>query len=141
MSAASARTDPDAGDRGIGPLQFLRLAQASSPLFADHVEFLADLAGLEWRRESERLRQVLVVAVVLAVGGLLMLALLFALALAWSWATPWRPWVALAEVVVLALVLVWAGLRLRRLSAAGAEAFSATRAELARDLALFRQRT
>ena len=61
-----------------------------------------------------------------------------ALVLAFSWDTPYRIAAAIALLAAYGLVAGFAWIRLKALSAQGSQAFTATREELAADIALLK---
>lgn len=126
-------------DSGIHPLEWMRFVQASLPTLVDHARLTLELADLEWQQEKQRLRRVTLMVALAAVSGLFFVAVVTAVIILLTWLTPYR-FVAIALLLLIyALGVGWAVLRLRRLS--GNESFAATRAELARDMALFRENT
>lgn len=126
-------------DSGIHPLEWLRFVQASLPTLLDHVRLTLELADLEWQQEKKRLRRVMLMVALAVICGLFFLAVATAVIMLLTWYTPYR-FVAIALLLLIyALGVGWAILRLRRLS--DSESFTATRAELERDMALFRDST
>jgi uncharacterized membrane protein YqjE len=111
------------------------LHAAGGPLFAQAL-LHAELAGVEWREEKNRLARMLAIA--LLGFACLLCTLLFggALALAATWETPYRiP--TLAALVILSGSGTFAGWRTFQAHAAlGNQSFAASREELAADAAL-----
>lgn len=138
-SAASAPSRSTAGG-AMAAIEILRsLGSASDALFAQ-AGLHAQLARLEWQQEKRRLATMLGLALfaMLCVGCVLLA--LGALALIAGWDSGYRIHIAVAVCVVYAVLAGIALLRIGSLAAAGEDAFAATRAELASDLAMLRSK-
>lgn len=132
-------TRPSGQDLGIHLLKWLRFVQTSLPTLLDHARLTLELADLEWQQEKKRLRRVLLIIGLAVISGMFLVAVVTAVIMLLTWYTPYR-FVAIALLLLIyALGVGLAILRLRRLS--DSESFTATRAELARDMALFRDST
>ena len=120
-----------------GPLQALRALATET---AEFVETRLALLHVEWRHEKSRLQALLVL--VLAAMALGVLALMFGgfAIIVWFWDTPYRA--LAAGLVALAGVLACGGcvVAVVRLSQRGHAAFALSRAELANDWRIARDR-
>ncbi len=124
---------------GIHPLEWLRFVQTSLPTLFDHARLTLELADLEWQQEKKRLRRVMLMIALAVISGVFFVAVVTAVIMLLTWYTPYR-YVAIALLLLTyALGVGLAILRLSRLS--DGESFTATRAEVARDIALFRDST
>jgi len=120
-----------------GPLQALRALATET---AEFVETRLALLHVEWRHEKSRLKALLVL--VLAAMALGVLSLMFGgfAIIVWFWDTPYRA--LAAGLVALAGVLACGGcvVAVVRLSQRGHAAFALSRAELANDWRIARDR-
>lgn len=120
-------------------VDFLRAVRRAAPLVPEHLALLFELAGLEWQQERRRLTHVAICAAVAGFGAFMVVVVATGVILAVAWRSPWR---ALAVSLVLGfyvVLTVLAGFLARRLVSRESRAFADTRAELHRDLDLFRQ--
>jgi len=132
-------TRPSGQGLGIHLLKWLRFVQTSLPTLLDHTRLTLELADLEWQQEKKRLRRIMLMIALAVISGMFFVAVVTAVIMLLTWYTPYR-FVAIALLLLIyALGVGLAILRLRRLS--DSESFTATRAELARDMALFRDST
>jgi uncharacterized membrane protein YqjE len=124
----------------MAAIEVLRLlGSASEALFAQ-AGLHAQLARMEWHQEKRRLATLVAWAMfaMLCVGCTLLA--LGALALIIGWDSGYRIHIAVTVGVAYLLLAGIAGLQIKRLASAGEDAFAATRAELASDLAMLRSR-
>lgn len=104
------------------------------------LDLYGQLAGVEWKQEKRRLTGMLIC---LLLGFTFFFCLLFTLTsivLMLSWDTQYRNWAMAALVGFYGLGVWFAWYRFRNLSDRGNQAFSATREELAMDIALLRNK-
>lgn len=132
-------TRPSGQDLGIHLLKWLRFVQTSLPTLLDHARLTLELADLEWQQEKKRLRRVLLMIALAIISGVFFVAVVTAVIMLLTWYTPYRFFAIALLLLIYALGVGLAILRLRRLS--DSESFTAARAELARDMALFRDST
>ena len=122
----------------LGPLNVIRILHAAGGALFVQALLHAELAGVEWKEEKNRLLRMLAIA--LLGFACLLSALLFAagLALGAAWDTAYRtPTIAaLAILFVICTVAAW---RLFRVQAAlGSRSFAASREELAAAAAMLK---
>lgn len=103
-----------------------------------HAQLHARLLGLEWSQEKQRLVQLLVAGAFAFASATCLLLFTGIAALSISWDTPYRLPTALAAMALYGLTLFLCWRKFCALTAA--DAFAATRAELAADLALLRSK-
>ena len=122
----------------FGPLDAARAVHAAGGALFAQVLLHAELAGVEWQEEKNRLLRMLAIA--LLGFACLLCALLFTggLALATTWETALRipTLAALALLFGAGTVAAWRGFRGQ--AALGSRSFAASRVELAADTALLR---
>ncbi|MDP9140204.1 MAG: hypothetical protein M3O62_05345 [Pseudomonadota bacterium] len=120
------------------PLDAVRILRAAGGALLAQATLHGRLARVEWAHEKLRLSKMLAVAlmgfasllcVMLSVGGLL---------LAFYWDTSYRIPVALTLIALYGVGTGIAWRRFQALSALGSQSFSATREELAADIALLK---
>lgn len=128
-------------DGGLNAVAILRLMRGAVPVLPDHLALLAELAALEWRDEKRRVIRRGLYWAVLVLAVLAFLLVLAGVVLALSWDTPQRLWCAVAVLGVFALIIAASAFALTRSASRGGSAFSATGAELRRDLELLRRMT
>jgi uncharacterized membrane protein YqjE len=120
------------------PLNIIRRLRASAAIMLMQLELYGRLAGIEWQQEKNRLHQLLVFSLV----GLIFLSccLLFLgfLAVALTWFTPYRIHTLVAVVVLYGLGAVYCYFRCKYYVGLNAQAFAATRAEIAADVAVLK---
>lgn len=135
----SSPLSPAAPGAQRGLLRLLRLWRVAGPELLEQAELHGQLASLEWAEEKRRLL-LLVLFAGLAFVCLLNLSLvLSALLLALSWATPYQ-WPAVVSLIAVhGVLLLVACRRLQMLLGRGAQAFAATREELAAGFAALRR--
>lgn len=98
------------------------------------------LAGVEWKEEKSRLAGMLI-SLLLGVTFFFFLLLgLSCMVLMFSWDTQYRNWAMIALVCFYGLGLWFAWYRFRSLDSRSNQAFSATREEIAVDIALLRKK-
>lgn len=127
------------GEVGLGFFRLLRFFQCTAPALLDHAELTLKLAQIEWEQEQRRLINVILATVLLLLCIALFFAFASAVILASLWNSPYRNAAVAVILGVYALGGTAAWLRLRWLIQRADARFSATRAELARDLALIRR--
>jgi uncharacterized membrane protein YqjE len=121
-------------------LAVLRLLRLCGRALLGQAGLHAELARVEWQELKQQLGALLLVA---ALGLACLLCLLLAagaLAVAFSWDSGWRIPVALGVLLVYAVAAMLAWQRCQALAAQSAQAFAATRTEIAADIALLRSR-
>lgn len=126
------------GSAAITPLDAARMVHAAGGAMLAQALLHAELAGVEWEEEKNRLRRMLTVA--LLGFACLLCTLLFAggLALAATWDTPYRVPTFAALVILFGLGTVTAWRRFQAQAALGSQSFAASREELAADTALLK---
>lgn len=122
----------------VNLLDAARLVQAAGGALLSQAMLHAELAGVGWEEEKNRLLTML--AATLLGFACLLCALLFAggLALAVAWETAYRIPTLAALVILPGLGVVAAWRRFRILAALGSHSFAASRQELAADAAVLR---
>ncbi len=103
-----------------------------------HFLFLTNCITV-WQQEKKRLRRVMLMIALAVISGVFFVAVVTAVIMLLTWYTPYRYVAITLLLLTYALGVGLAILRLSRLS--DGESFTATRAELARDIALFRDST
>lgn len=122
----------------LGPLDAVRVLQAAGGALFAQALLHAELAGVEWEEEKNRLARMLAIA--LLGFACLLCTLLFAgaLALAATWETPYRVPMLAALVLASGSGTFAAWRRFRAHAALGSRSFAASREELAADVALLK---
>lgn len=122
----------------LGPLDAVRVLQAAGGALLVQATLHAELAGVEWEEEKNRLLRMLAIA--LLGFACLLCTLLFAggMALATTWETAYRIPTLAALVILFAAGTVAAWRRFQASAALSRESFAASRQELAADTALLR---
>jgi uncharacterized membrane protein YqjE len=118
----------------------LRVLRTAGPALAAQAGNYAELVGVEWTEERRRLLRL---ALATALGFAFLLCILLAsgaVLLAATWDTGWRWPSAAALLIAYASGLAWSWQRAAATHAQGSASFSATREELAADLAILRSR-
>lgn len=120
----------------INPLDAARMLHAAGGALLSQALLHAELAGVEWEEEKNRLLRML--AVMLLGFACLLCALLFAggLALAATWDTIYRVPTLAALVILFSLGTVAAWRHFQAQAALGSQSFAASREELAADTAV-----
>ncbi|MET0356425.1 MAG: phage holin family protein [Cellvibrio sp.] len=132
----SNRSSTDAG--AINPLQLLGILRSASGALIAQASLHAELAQVEWEVEKQRLGRMIIFTLVAFACFLCLIFFVGMGALAISWDTPYRIHTFIGLVLCYALALVWAGFKLKALSALGEQSFAATRAEIAADIDLIK---
>ena len=122
----------------MGTLDSARMLHAAGGALFAQALLHAELAGVEWQEEKNRLLRMLAIA--LLGFACLLCTLLYAggLALATAWETAYRVPVLVALVILFGAcaVAAWRGFRAQ--AALGSQSFAASRRELAADTAVLR---
>lgn len=122
----------------VHPLQLLNvLRSAGGALFAQGA-LHAQLVSVEWEEEKQRLYHIFVLTLVGFACFICLVVVSSALAIALSWYTPYRIPVFIFLILAYLSALVWAGLRIKVLLALSSNSFSATKREIAADIALIK---
>jgi uncharacterized membrane protein YqjE len=120
------------------PLDVVNLLRSGGGALLAQALLHAELAGIEWQEEKQRLLRLLVIILLgftCVLGGLLFAGLLV---LAAAWDTTWRLPMGIAVVLLYVGGAATAWRHLQATVALGEQAFAASRAELAADAALLR---
>jgi uncharacterized membrane protein YqjE len=133
-------TDSLAVDDTVGPLDAIRLLRSAGKTLFAQAGLHAQLASVEWQEEKQRLSKMAGVALLGFASVLSAMIVVGGLAIAFSWETRYRIPAAAGVMAAYALAIFIAWFRLQTLSALGAQAFAATRAELETDIALLRSK-
>ena len=122
----------------VGTLEALRLLRSAGGALLAQAALHGQLARVEWVLEKQRLLK-LCFAALLGFACLLCAMLFLGVAvLACSWETPYRFHAIAALIATYSMGVCMALYHIRKLSALGNRAFTATRAELAADVALIK---
>lgn len=121
-------------------LDLFKLLRSAGSAISAQAALHKELIQVEWEEEKDRLSRLLVFALVGLLCGICFLFSLSLLAIALSWDTAYRLHVLFALPVIYAIVLLWVWRRIQNLLALSSRTFSATREELAADLALIKSR-
>ncbi len=119
-------------------LDAVRLLHAAGGALLVQAALHGQLARLEWAHEKNRLLKMLAIALLGFASLLCVTLLISALLLALYWDTTYRIPVALALIALHGVGVGVAWHRFQGLLALGSQSFSATRKELAADIALLR---
>jgi len=122
----------------INPLDAVRILHAAGGALLSQASLHAELAGVEWEEEKNRLLRMLGIALI---GfACLLCALLFAggLVLATTWETIYRVPTFAALVILFGSGTLAAWRRFQAWAALGSQSFAASREELAADTALLK---
>lgn len=138
--ASDPASTPGRDAFAINPLTAIRMLRSASGALIAQLGLHGQLVSVEWAEEKARLTGMLT-AGLLGFAALLCLMLFGGvLSLAFSWDTPYRGIVATVVMMAYALVAGIAFRKLSALTALGTHSFSATREELAADIAMIRAR-
>lgn len=122
----------------VSPLDVLRLLRSAGGALLAQATLHGQLARVEWEVEKQRLLKLLCVSLVGFSCFLCAIFFIGVAALACSWDTPYRLHTVAVLIVVYSAGASIALYRIRSLLALGEQAFAATRAELAADIALIK---
>lgn len=122
------------------PLAALRLVQAAGGALLSQTAIYGQLAAVEWAQERRRLSRMLAFALLGFACVFALMVLSAALVLILSWGTAYCIPLLCALIGVYVLGLYAAVRQLQALSRLGGQAFAATRAEFAADMALLRSK-
>jgi len=125
---------------GISVLDLIRLMRSAGKAILGQAALYGELASVEWAEEKNRLTKMFVIG--MAAFACLLGVLLFTgvLVMAISWDTPYRIPAVLAMMVLYAIGVGIAWLKVRALSASSGQAFSVTREEFTADIALIKSK-
>jgi uncharacterized membrane protein YqjE len=126
------------GVETINPLDAMNLLRSAGGALVTQATIYGELLGVEWSEEKRRLMKMTGLALAAFACVLCTMLAAGALAVALAWDTAWRLPVAAGLAVLYALGAFIAWQRFQALAAQGERSFSATREELAADLALLR---
>jgi uncharacterized membrane protein YqjE len=142
MSHQTIKQDamPAATANSISPLDAIRLLRSAGGALFAQAALHAQLAKVEWAEEKARLSKLALAAALAFICVHCTLLLTGALVLAASWSTAYRVHAITAVMAVYVLGIVATSSWLITLSRLGSQAFAATRAEVAADVALLRSR-
>jgi uncharacterized membrane protein YqjE len=126
------------GAAAINPLDAARMLHAAGGAMLAQALLHAELAGVEWEEEKNRLLRMLALA--LLGFACLLCTLLFAggLVLAATWDTPYRVPTFTALAILFSLGTVTAWRRFQAQAALGSQSFAASREEFAADTAVLK---
>lgn len=116
----------------------VRLMRSSFAAFSAQAALHGQLARLEWAIEKARWARIAVAGLLAFASALCLLLVIGAIALLWAWQTPYRAGVCVAVVLGYAVLLMLCLRSLQSSIRAGAESFSATRVEIAADIAMLK---
>ena len=122
----------------LGPLDAVRILRAAGGGLLSQAALHAELAGVEWQEEKNRLLRMLAIALLGFACLLSMLLFAGGLALATAWETAYRVPTLGGLVVLFSAGTVAAWRRFQALAAQSRQSFAASREELAVDTALLR---
>lgn len=120
------------------PLALLRLLRSGGSALLAQADLHGQLLQVEWAQQQQRLLTMFWLTLLGFACVLSLMLSLTALVLAYSWETPLRLPAALGLIALYSLGALLALRRCKHLAACSAQAFAATRAELAADFALLR---
>lgn len=122
----------------LNPLDAVRILRAAGGGLLSQATLHAELAGIEWEEEKNRLLRMLAIA--LLGFACLLCTLVFAggLALAAAWETPYRVPTLIALVTLFGSGAAVAWRRFQAQVALGSQSFAASREELAADTAVLK---
>lgn len=121
-------------------LDVVRLLRSAGSALSAQVALHGQLVRVEWEEEKSRLLQMMAMMILAFVCGLCIVIFVGVLVLAASWDTPYRIHSLIGVIVTYALGVGFAYYKIRQLAARSSQAFSATREELAADIALIKSR-
>jgi uncharacterized membrane protein YqjE len=124
----------------IHPLDAIRLLRSAGKTLFAQASLHAQLAHVEWEEEKSRLLKMLLAILLGFAGTLCVMVFIGVLVIAYSWETSYRIPASIALIAIYALGIVIAWRRLQSLSELSGQAFAATRAELAMDIAMIRSK-
>ena len=122
----------------MNPLQALTMLRSASSALVAQATLHTQLALVEWEEEKERLMQMLIFTLVGFACFLCLLFFIGAFILTLSWDTQFRIPIFILLLICYALATLWAGFRIKALTALGCNTFAATRTEIAADIALIK---
>lgn len=133
---SGSRASTDAG--AVNPLQLLGILRSASGALIAQASLHAELAQVEWKAEKQRLSQMIIFTLVAFACLLCLIFFLGIFVLVISWDTQYRIPAFLGLLLCYLAALVWAGFKLKSLSALGEKSFAATRAEISADIDLIK---
>lgn len=136
----SSRSNGDNDSTLSNSLDLFRLIRSAGGALVAQASLHGQLAQVEWEEEKNRLIQMLIVTLIGFVCGLCILFFGGALVLAFSWETAYRIHAIFALIAIYGFGILISWYRFQALSALSSQAFSATRQELAADIALIRSK-
>ncbi len=132
--------DSDAAALLSHPLALLRLLRSGGRALLAQSDLHGQLLKVEWAQQKQRLLAMLLMTLLGFACVLCVMLMLAALVLSFSWETDLRLPALLGLLGFYSLGALLAWRRFSHLSALSEQAFAATRAELAADLALLRSK-
>lgn len=133
---SGSRNSTDAG--AVNPLQLLGILRSASGALIAQASLHAELAQVEWQAEKERLGKMIIFTLVAFACLLCLIFFLGIFVLVITWDTEYRIHSFVGLLFCYLLALVWAGFKLKALSALGEKSFAATRAEISADIDLIK---
>lgn len=131
---------PEVGRNGIDPLNAIRLLRSAGGALCSQAGLYGQLAKVEWEEEKVRLTKMLLVSVAMSIFLLCALLFIGLLVVVLSWDSSYRIHAIVGTIAVYAAGMGFSWQKLKNLSALSGQSFSATREEMATDLALIRSK-
>ena len=132
--------DASTDKSSINPMDVIRVLRPVSGALLSRASLYAQLLSIEWAEQKARLTAML--AFILVGTASLLCAMIFAgvLIIAIGWETAYRIPLIVALIALYGIAVGVAWYRFKSLSAIGDQAFAATRAEFAADIALIKDK-
>ncbi len=137
---AEPASEPGPDSAAFNPLDALRMLHSAGGALFAQASLYGQLMRVEWAEEKGRWLQMLVFALLAFACLLCAMLLVGTLVLVFSWDTAYRIPAAMALIAAYLSGIGITWYRIKVLTALGSQAFAATRAELAADIALLRSK-
>lgn len=134
------RSTGGAGGLTMNPMRVLHILRLAGAALFSQAALHGQLLRVEWAEEKSRLTSLAAVAAIGMACLLCMMMFAGGLIVALSWDSAYRIAAVVGVIVLYALGVVIAWYKVKALAAQGAQAFAATREELAADFEVFRSR-
>ena len=140
LSEPLSGSHPETAARAFDPLNAIRLLRSAGGALYGQAELYGQLACVEWAEEKRRLTKMIATTLIGAIFLSCTLIFFGLLVIALSWDTAYRIPALLTLMVGYGggIAICWQ--KLQTLSALGSQSFSATRQEMAADLALIKSK-
>jgi uncharacterized membrane protein YqjE len=124
----------------FSPLNIIHILRSTGGTLLAQIALYGRLAEIEWKEQKLRLAQMILFALLGFICLLCVMVFVGVLVLAFSWDTDYRVLAVLLLIAAYCAATGYAWRRFQTLAARSGDAFAATRAELAADIALLKSK-